>query len=79
MRGLEKLHEKGYRANTHTDGHRDSMKESAKGRFFENGFCLFVELHQQGSAPEVSTRLVYKETRAVRHIHCLTYYSPFII
>ena len=20
----------------HTDGHRDSMKESAKGRFFEN-------------------------------------------
>ena len=21
---------------SHTDGHRDSMKESAKGRFFEN-------------------------------------------
>ena len=32
MRGLKKKsHEKGQ----HTDGHRDSMKELAKGRFFE--------------------------------------------
>ena len=35
MRGLEKkLHEKG-QTRKQTDGHRNSMKESAKGRFFE--------------------------------------------
>ena len=28
----------------HADGHRDSMKESAKGRFFENKFCLLRKL-----------------------------------
>ena len=30
----KKLHGKG--TDTYTDGHRDSMKESAKDRFFEN-------------------------------------------
>ena len=35
MRGLEKnCMKKG--TNTHANRHRDSMKESAKGRFFEN-------------------------------------------
>ena len=37
MRGLEKNRMKrDIQTRKHTDGHRDSMKESAKGRFFEN-------------------------------------------
>ena len=36
MRGLKKLHERGQTIKKHMDRHRDSMKESAKGRFFEN-------------------------------------------
>ena len=37
MRGLEKNRMKGdkHTIQKHMDGHRDSMKESAKGRFFE--------------------------------------------
>ena len=36
MRGLEKNRMKrDPHTRKHTDGHRDSMKESAKGRFFE--------------------------------------------
>ena len=36
MRGLEKnCMKRDKHKNTQTDGHRDSMKESAKGRFFE--------------------------------------------
>ena len=36
MRGLEKNCMGRGHTDTHMDGHRDSMKESAKGRFFEN-------------------------------------------
>ena len=36
MRGLEKNYMKREHIYTYIDGHRDSMKESAKGRFFEN-------------------------------------------
>ena len=35
MRGLEKSSMGKGQARKHADGHRDSMKESAKGRFFE--------------------------------------------
>ena len=36
MRGLKKNRMgRGHQTHKQTDGHRDSMKESAKGRFFE--------------------------------------------
>ena len=35
MRGLEKNYMKRGHINIYIDGHCDSMKESAKGRFFE--------------------------------------------
>ena len=38
-RPKKKSHEKGH-TNTQTHGHRNSMKESAKGRFFENLFFM---------------------------------------
>ena len=43
MRGLEKNRMKrDPHTRKHTDGHRDSMKESAKGRFFEKYYFFIV-------------------------------------
>ena len=48
MRGLEKNYMKRGHINiyiyTHIDGHRDSMKESAKGRFFENNVAKVKDI-----------------------------------
>ena len=38
MRGLEKNRMEKGQTDRHMNGHRDSMNESAKGRFFENLF-----------------------------------------
>ena len=49
MRGLEKNHMGRGQKDTLTDGHRDSMKESAKGQFFEKTnlvFCSCSVQHQ---------------------------------
>ena len=54
MRGLKKNRMgRGQHGNTHADGHRDSMKESAKGRFFENPY--FVLFNVCGSRMFIET------------------------
>ena len=40
MRGLEKTRMGKGQTGKHADGHRNSMKESAKGRFFEKLITL---------------------------------------
>ena len=59
--------------HTQTDGHRDSMKESAKGRFFEN---FFKKIGQSGGASQWRVcyqrglpRLVFKESALGRFFH----------
>ena len=43
MRGLEKNCMGSGQTDILTHGHRDSMKESAKGRFFENNIYTYID------------------------------------
>ena len=78
MRGLkQKLHEKG-QTHKQTDGHRESMKESAKGRFFENEYVKFLLYLAVGSLPNsvpvsrpqegvLASETLLKETLCIRN------------
>ena len=50
-------HEKGHQTSDirQTDGHRDSMKESAKGRFCENVIPLVLPIDEISLRPELSS------------------------
>ena len=46
---------RGHQTDRQTDGHRDSMKESAKGQFFENYILLVLPFEEISLRPELST------------------------
>ena len=63
MRGLGKnCMKRDMQTRKHTDGHRDSMKESAKGRFFEKDNPALVE--REIFLPSFSISLLLGEKHA---------------
>ena len=60
MRGLEKNRMKrDTHTRKHTDGHRDSMKESAKGRFFENQLFRRKAEYSRSHEIEITNHILF--------------------